>query len=413
LTETKQTPANLQIWEGSSAYVEQGKHWSSALIWLCIVLFGGTLIWAFTARLDQTISVRGRLEPTGSVREVDSPTSGVVNKVFVKEGQTVNAGDPLFDVEAKGLTSSRQAKIANIRLLELQAQDLQSILDSGGNPTKFKPLPPLPVVADPIFLAQLSAARQQITQFRSQLQQIAARLASRRKTLALQQRISADMEELYNKGGMARNQFFTQQNQIQETQTEVISLEQERGRVLGTAAGQLNEINRQLLNLKADLVATREALSYRTILAPISGKVFDIKLARFAVINGDQTVLKLVPANRLQASVEISDADIGFVRLGQKATVSVDSFPSGEFGYINGTLVKLGSDALAPDAKSQNYRFPATISLQQQEVLSGSQPLNLQSGMGITANIKLRSRPVITIVSDMLTKQLDGIKRFR
>jgi HlyD family secretion protein len=141
--------------------------------------------------------------------------------------------------------------------------------------------------------------------------------------------------------------------------------------------------------------------------------VFDIKLARFAVINGDQTVLKLVPANRLQASVEISDADIGFVRLGQKATVSVDSFPSGEFGYINGTLVKLGSDALAPDAKSQNYRFPATISLQQQEVLSGSQPLNLQSGMGITANIKLRSRPVITIVSDMLTKQLDGIKRFR
>ena len=33
--------------------------------------------------------------------------------------------------------------------------------------------------------------------------------------------------------------------------------------------------------------------------------------------------------------------------------------------------------------------------------------------MAVTANIKLRSRPVITLVSDMFTKQLDGVKRFR
>ncbi len=413
LATTKDLPPQLTIWEGSSAYVEQGKHWSSALIWICIVLFGSTLVWAFTARLDQTISVRGRLEPTGSVREVDSPSAGVVNKVFVKDGQQVRAGDPLFDVESKGLTSSRQAKITNIRLLELQVQGIQSVLASDGDPTKFQPLAALPLVNDPVLLSQLSAARQQITQLRSQLEQISARLASRRKTLSLQQRITADLGILYRKGGMARNQYLTQQNQIQEIQSEIISLEQDRSKTLGAAAGQLNDINRQLLNLRSDLIATREALSYRTILAPISGKVFDVKLARFSVINADQTILKLVPANRLQASVDISDADIGFVRVGQPATISVDSFPSGEFGYINGTLIKLGSDALAPDAKAQSFRFPATISLKQQEVLSGKQPLNLQSGMGVTANIKLRSRPVITLLSDMLTKQLDGIKRFR
>lgn len=413
LATAKDLPPQLTIWEGSSAYVEQGKHWSSALIWICIVLFGSTLVWAFTARLDQTISVRGRLEPTGSVREVDSPSAGVVNKVFVKDGQQVRAGDPLFDVESKGLTSSRQAKITNISLLELQVQGIQSVLASDGDPTKFQPLAALPLVNDPVLLSQLSAARQQITQLRSQLEQISARLASRRKTLSLQQRITADLGILYRKGGMARNQYLTQQNQIQEIQSEIISLEQDRSKTLGAAAGQLNDINRQLLNLRSDLIATREALSYRTILAPISGKVFDVRLARFSVINADQTILKLVPANRLQASVDISDADIGFVRVGQPATISVDSFPSGEFGYINGTLIKLGSDALAPDAKAQSFRFPATISLKQQEVLSGKQPLNLQSGMGVTANIKLRSRPVITLLSDMLTKQLDGIKRFR
>ena len=131
------------------------------------------------------------------------------------------------------------------------------------------------------------------------------------------------------------------------------------------------------------------------------------------VVNADQSVLKLVPANRLQANLAISDGDIGFVKVGMPVNVSVDSFPSGEFGYIKGTLTAIGSDALPPDRQFQQYRFPATVSLEQQSVESGDQKLNLQSGMGVSANIKLRSRPVITIVSDLFTKQLDGVKRFR
>ena len=69
-------------------------------------------------------------------------------------------------------------------------------------------------------------------------------------------------------------------------------------------------------------------------------------------------------------------------------------------------------DALPPDPQSPQYRFPGIVSLKEQTVVSGDQELNLQSGMGVSANIKLRSRPVISIVSDLFTKQLDGVKRF-
>ena len=189
---THSLPPQLQIWEGSSAYVEQGRHWSSALIWLCSLLFGGTLIWAFTAKIDQTVTVRGRLEPSGSVRDVESPSGGVVSKVFVKDGDFVKQGDPLFDVEAKGLASRREALETTFSLYELQARSLKSILNSGGDPSRFEPLPPIPTVSDPILNVQLSTARQQSQQFRSQLQQVASRLESRRETLRLQERIVAD-----------------------------------------------------------------------------------------------------------------------------------------------------------------------------------------------------------------------------
>ena len=402
----------MQIWEGSSAYVEQGRHWSSALIWLCSLLFGGTLIWAFTAKIDQTVTVRGRLEPSGSVRDVESPSGGVVSKVFVKDGDFVKQGDPLFDVEAKGLASRREALETTFSLYELQARSLKSILNSGGDPSRFEPLPPIPTVSDPILNAQLTTARQQSQQFRSQLQQVASRLESRRETLRLQERIVADLKPLFEGGGMSRTQYLTRLNQVQEVRAEVSTLEEEKTRVIGSVAGQLNQIDRQIIRIRSELVGLKEIISYCTVRAPIDGKVFDARVSPQTVVNGDQTVLKLVPANRLQAKVEISDIDIGFVKVGLPVNVSVDSFPSGEFGYIQGTLTKLGSDALPPDQRSPQYRFHALVKLQQQSVESGDQKLNLQSGMGVSANIKLRSRPVISIVSDLFTKQLDGGEAF-
>ena len=409
----KPLPPNAKSWEGSSAYVEQGRHWSSALIWLCALLFGGSLVWAFTAKIDQTITVRGRLEPSGSIREVESPSAGVVSKVFVNDGVEVQMGQPLFDVEAKGLASRRKALEITLALFELQGRTLSSILRSGGDPARFEDLPKIPVVNDPSLNAQLNTARQQSQQFLSRLEQIAARLSSRRLTMQLKEKIATDMKPLFETGAMSRNQYLLQLNQIQETRSQVSSLEEERSRVVGQIASQLNQINRQMISIRSELVGLEETISYRTVRAPISGKVFDVKVSPQTVVSGDQVVLKLIPANRLQAKVAISDRDIGFVKVGLPVNVSVDSFPSGEFGYINGTLAKLGSDVLPPDQQTPQYRFPATVTLKEQSVLSGDQQLNLQSGMGISANIKLRSRPVISIISDLFTKQLEGVKRFR
>ena len=114
-------PSPLQPWEGSAAAIEQGRHWSSTLIWISAAVLGSGVAWAFTARMDQTISVRGQLQPAGSVREVDAPSTGVVSEVLIKDGDLVVKGQPLLRVEAEGLTSRKKA--VNTTMVLLQAQN--------------------------------------------------------------------------------------------------------------------------------------------------------------------------------------------------------------------------------------------------------------------------------------------------
>ena len=48
--------------------------------------------------------------------------------------------------------------------------------------------------------------------------------------------------------------------------------------------------------------------------------------------------MKIVPESLLVANVDIGNKDIGFVKTGLPVSVGVDSFPPGEFGYIEGVF---------------------------------------------------------------------------
>ena len=61
---------------------------------------------------------------------------------------------------------------------------------------------------------------------------------------------------------------------MQEIRAEVATLQEERSRKsIGAVAGQLTLIDRQIIQIRADLVGLKEAISYRTVKAPIDGIV--------------------------------------------------------------------------------------------------------------------------------------------
>ena len=407
--------SNFQSWEGSSAFVNQGGHWSSAFIWISSSLFGFTLLWAFTSKLDQTISVRGVLKPAASTRIVEAPSSGVIRTVFVKDGDSITSGTPLVKLESESISSRLNATLDTIQLVDYESSALQIVTTSPSSEVALNRLRnlPIPASSSELLVGRLSSARDQSLQTISQLQQLSNRITSKKESLRLQTRISADLRPLFEGGGLSRNAYYNQLNSLQEFKSEILSLEDERSRIIGIASSRLNNLNKQLINLESNRIRLVELLRNLTVLSPIAGTVFDIQVSPQSFVSSDDVLLKVVPDGPLSASLRIPNSDIGFVKKGQSVSISVDSFPAGEFGYIQGTLDRIGSDALPPDQSTRSVYFPGFVSLDSQKVLSGPNQLNLQSGMSISANIKLRARPTISIVTDLFTRQLEGVKTFR
>ncbi len=190
---------------------------------------------------------------------------------------------------------------------------------------------------------------------------------------------------LAKEGAAALLQYLQQRNTIKEVQERLGEIKLDGLREEAVQNQQIQLLLSELANLQSQLSETEVKLRYQALRSPMVGIVFDLKPKNHGYAGqGTEPLMKIFPLDALEAKVEISSSDIGFVRKGMKADLSIDSFPATDFGVLHGQVSQLGSDALPPDpAKQQTeYRYPAIISLKSQTLsLKNGQNLLLQPGM--------------------------------
>ena len=83
-------------------------HWTVAGI-IGVTVF--TIAWSLIAKIEQVVPAMGQLKPEGSIKEVQIPTSGVVEEVKVEEGERVEKGDTLLVLDS----TTSQAQLESLR----------------------------------------------------------------------------------------------------------------------------------------------------------------------------------------------------------------------------------------------------------------------------------------------------------
>ena len=188
---------------------------------------------------------------------------------------------------------------------------------------------------------------------------------------------------------------------------------------------QVAQLNSELADLGSRLAEARVTLRYQLLQSPVDGVVFDLKpTAKGFTAQSTQTVMKVVPYGSLEAKVEVPSNKIGFVTVPvgcpkdldtcMKADISIDSYPSTDFGVLEGKVTRIGSDALPPDPQEQREQlsFLVTIHLDQQKLsLKSGASLPLQVGMSLTANIKLRKVSYLQLLLGEFQDKAESLQR--
>ncbi|MDH4042029.1 MAG: biotin/lipoyl-binding protein, partial [Gammaproteobacteria bacterium] len=69
------------------------------LLWLLLALFAIGICWASFGEVDIVVTAPGRIVPTGQVKRVQAPEAGSVVAILVGEGERVEAGQPLLELD--------------------------------------------------------------------------------------------------------------------------------------------------------------------------------------------------------------------------------------------------------------------------------------------------------------------------
>ncbi len=257
--------------------------------------------------------------------------------------------------------------------------------------------------------------------------------AGLRKNLATARNIASRYRELVRTGAVSEVQLLESQDKVDELEARLSAEEREGAKLEAKLVdtGSTPEVDlrsrieanlRQISDLDKQISEAKLQLQYGLVKAPIGGLVFDISVNRQSVIGLQETkpLLQIVPQDNLQARVFIPNNSVGFVRVGQAANLSIDTFNSADFGRIPAKVVRVGSDALTPEelqkvlgSEAKGLYYPAILDLKQQGLQAGARTIPLQSGMALTADLTLRERRFINIITSVFEDKRRGLERLR
>ena len=399
----------------------------NVLVWSLVGSVAFTAVWSVLAPLQETVAVSGKLQPIQPVQDIKALVPGVVETVLVREGELVQQGDVLLRFDPRAADARLKAAQSNRERLQNQIAINRVILgeQDAAELTANQQL------------QLLNQRRQQTGENNAASEALAGsrvRLKGLRQALSTAENIAKRYKLLLADGAGSTLQALESQAKVDNLRSQVQAEEREAARLEAIASATISgneaelrqaiETNlRTVAELTKEIDQTNVLMSNIEVKAPVGGTVFDVSVSRGSVVQSQgeaKPLLKIIPTGALQAKVYLPNTAIGFIQPGQRADVSLTSFPRNEYGFIPAIVQRIGSDALAPEEQkrvlgtsAQGLHFPAVLKLERQTLKAGQSNVPLQPGMSLTADVFLRERRFISTITGGLENRMRSLERMR
>ena len=409
-------------------------------LWTLGLGFGGFLLWAGLAPLDEGVPAQAVVAIDTKRKTVQHLSGGLVREITIKEGDRVQEGQVLFrldDAVSRANFESVRQRYIGFRAMESRLlAERQGLSMIAFHPEVQK------LSADPLVAQQLLTQQQLFQSRRSSLQAdlrsieesilgqealIEANKSmtfNRKNQLSLLQEELGNTRELVKEGYVPRNRQLEMERMVSEANSSLAELQGNATRAERSIAelrqrsqvrqqeyrkeveSQLAEVSRELQADGEKLRAVTNELERTDIKATASGQVVGLAVQTVGgVVQPGQKLLDIVPENEtliLEARVPPHVID----RVGAKLPVDIrfSAFANSPQLVVDGVMVSISGDLITDPATNISY-YLARVAVTP-EGLKKLGKRQMHPGMPAEVVLKTGERSMLTYLLHPLTKRI-------
>lgn len=398
------------------------------VLWIIITLIIACILWLFFAKVDVVVSARGKVIPTGEIKILKPLETGVVSKIFVKEGQVVKAGEILMQIDPSVSMVNLKTKQDELDAINMSIKRLETL--GFGKKLSDEELNNLSQDEKKLYLHQLNTYEDTIKQYEFKLAQAkhsANGIDSEIQRLSLLLKKSSDrLDRLQNvKDIIAYKDYENTQKEVFDT-TEKLNIAKQQKL---ESAKKIDEIKQEMSVFKENIKTKyldelinkqKEASDIKAqintymfqgkqqqITSPVDGYIGKLMInTQGGIVNSTEPLLSVIPANEpLIIKANVLNKDIGFLSVGQEVAIKIDTFNFQKYGKLDGKLFYISNDSLKDEKLGEIYEIK--VEPKQTTLLVDGEEKSIEPGMSVSAEIKTGKRRVIELFVYPIIKYLD------
>ena len=363
------------------------------------ILLGALVTWAAFAQVDQISRAPGQIIPAGRTQLIQSAEGGVIDRIFVREGDLVKRGQVLVTLDSAKLVAAvaeGESKVASLKgtLARIEAE----LFD---RPLNF----PKEV------LAYTDVVENQSMLYSKRRAALSAEVRTLEQVQALMRQELNMTEPLLASGDVSRTELLRIQRSLADVGGQIAN---RRARYVQDLQAEYTKISDDLVTAEQALAQRKESLAYSKIIAPTNGIVKNVRLTTVGgVLRPGDEVMQIVPTGeQLIVEARVSPKDIAFVRAGQSAGIKFDAYDPSIYGSARGKVTYVSADTLteqtADGREGSYYRAHVTVDLRSMHAPYGKEKVELQPGMTANVEIKTGDNTILRFLTKPISKNFSN-----
>ncbi len=408
------------------------------------LIFGLFGLWAVLVEVDTTVLAGGKVISKGYTKNVVHPRGGLIEKIYVKEGDIVKKGAPLIKLDGAKVDTElanniRQHDTLLIQSVRLEAEaDLNEKADFSAISDRLidrNASDRIIGYEKKLLLSDLKSLNLRISMLKSrndilkqQIKGLESRIESNKKILASYRKELKKWQSLYDRNMTDELKVLERERKIEQIESDISDAESkiaeyrktiqsnneqillEKAKVEEKARNELKDVTLKIAMLENKIKSLENEKRNLVLKAPGEGIVSNMVIhAAGEVVPPQKPVATIVPTSKkLIAEVMIEPTDIDKVHIGQKADINFPSYVDPSAKPIEGNVTYISADTMVPQgAKMGYYKALIEITPKGMEAIQEN-GFDIIPGMPVSAYIKAGKRSFMSYILNPLEKMVKG-----